>query len=362
MNANEIKDILQEKWSNTIIDNNVQGLVHIAPRCGKSQTALKTALKIKAKNILVAYPDNKIKNSWEEDIKKLSFNENIIFTTYLSIHKHIGKYDLVILDEIHLTSEAQREEIKKLLSINKKWIGLSGSLGKETIKEINTYFKAKILIEYSIEKAISDGIISNYEIYIVKCKLDKKHLTPNSKGKMLSEKEKYDNLTYVIEKLIREGKSYFMLALSRMRILQASLGKLNKTKELLEKYKNERILIFTGLTKTANSLGVNVHHSKNENEEEFIQFALGKSKFNHLAVVKIGNSGVNFYNLDKIILNSFDSNEENTTQKICRCLLLEDNPNKISQIYIITTDEEAELKKLKKSLQMFKQSKINYYE
>ena len=37
------------------------------------------------------------------------------------------------------------------------------------------------------------------------------------------------------------------------------------------------------------------------------------------------------------------------------------DPNKISHIYIVTSDEEAEIAKLKKSLQGFKQSKI-YYE
>lgn len=355
-----LKDKLQEQWSNEFIEAGCQGLIHVAPRTGKTICALRIAQKIKAKEILVVYPDNKIRNSWINDVDKIAFKANITYTTYLSLHKHILQYDFIVFDEIHATSEAQREEMKSLLKINKMWVGMSGSLSKDTVKELNCYFKAKIIIDYPIEQAISDGIISNYEIHIVKAKLDTKILTKNSKGKMLSEKQKYDNLSYVIDSLIRSGKSAFMPSLARMRILQSSIGKLNKTKELLKQFKDKRILIFTGLTKTANELGTRVHHSKDENEEDFIQFASGDSKFNHLSVVKIGNSGVTFKNLDLIILNSFDGNEESTTQKICRCLLLEKDLNKISHIYIICTDESAEITKLKKSLSMFRQAKISY--
>lgn len=360
MENNELKSKLQDVWSDMAIKADCQGLIHAAPRTGKTICALRIAQKIKAKKILVAYPDNKIRNSWMGDVEAIGFKGEIVFTTYLSLHKHIDEYDVVFLDEIHTTSETQREAITDLLKLNSKWVGLSGSLSKNTINELNEWFKAKIIVDYSIEQAIIDGIISNYEIHIVQCKLDTKILTKNSKGKLLSEKQKYDNLSYVIDMLIRQGKSFFMPSLTRMRLLQSSIGKFNKTKELLEKFKNERVLIFTGLTKTADSLGTNVHHSKDENEEDFIEFAAGTSKFNHLSVVKIGKAGVTFKNLDLIILNSFDGNEENTTQKICRCLLLEEDLDKVSHIYIIVTNEEAELKKLKKSLKMFKQSKISY--
>lgn len=356
----ELKNKLQEDWSNQAIKLGLNGILHIAPRAGKTICALKIAEKINAKNILVVYPDNKIRNSWLEDIEKTNFKANFTFTTYLSLHKHINIYDLIIYDELHSTSEAQREEIRKLLKLNKKWIGMSGSLSKDTLKELNYWFKAKIIVNYPIEQAIEDGIISNYEIHVITTKLDNKVLFKNKKGKLLTEKKQCENYTFIIEQLKREGRNIFFLALARMRLIQNSIAKINKTKELLKQFKDNRVLIFSGLTKTANAFGTTVHHSKNENEDAFINFAEGKSKFNHLAVVKIGNSGVTFKNLDKVILNYFDSNEESTAQKICRCLLLEDNPDKISHIYIICTNEEFELNWLKKALRMFKQSKISY--
>lgn len=360
MNIDQLKSNLQGKWSDVIIKSGVAGLTHIAPRSGKTRMALEVCHKIGAEDILVVYPDNKIKNSWLKDVKETDFQQEITYTTYLSLHKHVRKYDIVILDEIHASSEAQRDEIKALLKINTKWLGMSGSLSKDTITALNQYFKAKIIIDYPIEEAIRDGIISNYEIHIVTTKLDDKVLTKNKAGKMVSEKKKCENYTWVINKLREEGKSTFILALARMRLIQGSLAKINKTKELLERFKNERVLIFSGLTKTANAFGVTVHHSKNENEDEFVRFSNDESKFKHLAVVKIGNSGVTFKNLDIVILNYFDSNDESTTQKICRCLLLEEDSNKTSHIYIVCTNEEFELNWLKKALKMFKQSKITY--
>ena len=356
----DIKSKYQEQWSDIFISKGNQGLLSIAPRSGKTRCALQIATKTNCKHILVVYPDNKIKNSWLKDVKDTDYQANITYTTYLSLFKHINTYDYIFFDEIHQTSEAQREEIVKLLKINSRWAGLSGSLSSKTIKELNQYFKAKVIIDYSIEQAIKDGLISNYEIHVISCKLDDKITFKNKKGKLVTEKKMSDNYSYVIDWLRSQGKSTMFAALGRMRLIQKSVGKIEKTKELLNQFKNERVLIFNGLTVTANSFGSLVHHSKNENEEEFIKFAANKSKFNHLAVVKIGNSGVNFIELDRIILNYFDSNEENTTQKICRALLLDENPDKIAKIYIICTNEEYERIWLQKSLKMFTQSKIYY--
>jgi len=355
-----IKSKYQDKWSDDFIKAGNAGLLALAPRAGKTRTALQIAQKTKSKRILVVYPDNKIKNSWIKDIAETAFKADVTYTTYLSLHKHIQQYDYVFLDEIHQSSHAQREEIAKLLKLNSRWAGLSGSLSPATIKELNQYFKAKVIIQYSIEQAIKDGLISNYEIHVVSCKLDNKIQTKNKSGKLVTEKKASDNYGYVIDMLRSQGKNTMFAALGRMRLIQKSVGKIEATKKLLEQFKDERVLIFNGLTTTANSFGSLVHHSRNENEEEFINFANNKSKYKHLAVVKIGNSGVNFISLDRIILNYFDSNEENTTQKICRALLLDEDPEKVAMIYIICTNEDYERKWLEKSLKMFKQSKIYY--
>ena len=82
-----------------------------------------------------------------------------------------------------------------------------------------------------------------------------------------------------------------------------------------------------------------------------------------MAVVKIGNTGVTYKPLNKVIINYFDSNAENLAQKINRCMAMEyDTPDKKSHIYIISSDTNVEARWLKKALEFFDKSKIKYVE
>ncbi len=158
---------------------------------------------------------------------------------------------------------------------------------------------------------------------------------------------------------MKEGRDTMFLRLARMRIVQNSLAKLEKTKELLAKFKDERVLVFCGVTAIADKLGIPSYHSKSTEKEIFTEFAEGHG--NHLAVVKIGNTGVTYKPLNRVIINYFDSNGENLAQKINRCMAMEyNNPDKKAQIYIVCSTEEVEIKWLKKALEFFDQDKIKY--
>ncbi len=128
---------------------------------------------------------------------------------------------------------------------------------------------------------------------------------------------------------------------------------------MLKRHKDERILVFCGVTKIADQIGIPSYHSKKEEKQIFDDFVSGKGK--HLAVVKIGNTGVTYKPLNRVIINYFDSNGENLAQKINRCMAMEyDNPDKKAQIYIISSDEPVELKWLNKALEFFDKEKIKY--
>ena len=94
-------------------------------------------------------------------------------------------------------------------------------------------------------------------------------------------------------------------------------------------------------------------------KQKFEDFASGKGK--HMAVVKIGNTGVTYKPLNRVIINYFDSNAENLAQKINRCMAMEyNNPDKRAQIYIVCSDEDVEARWLKKALEFFDKSKIKF--
>ena len=359
--SKSIRDIRQLEFAQMWLDSDRRKILNLCPRFGKIRTSIHALERIKPKSILICYPDKKIEESWKEDFEELDFDDSIVtYTTHLSIKKHVGKsFDVVIIDEIHLLSEAQIEACQKLFETNNVVLGLTGTLSSWSEKTLEEELDLHVLATYPIEKAIEEGVIVDYEINVIKVPLDNSVLQ-DYKGKKKTEKKHYDGLSWVINKMQSSGGDTMFLRLARMRVIQSSLAKLNATKALLKNHKNERVLVFCGTTKIADRLGIPSYHSKSTKKEVFENFTEGEG--NHLAVVKIGNTGVTYKPLNKIIINYFDSNGENLAQKINRCMAMEyDNPDKKAQIYIITTDEIVELKWLSKALEFFDKDKIKYF-
>lgn len=357
-----LRDQRQLEFAEQWINSGKFGILLLAPRFGKIRTTINILKKLKPKTVIIAYPDNKIKESWQKDFEACNYtNSFITYTTHLSLHKYQDEaFDLVVIDEIHLLSEAQIEATKVLLENNDVVLGLTGTLSKRTEETLADELEMIVVAHYPIETAIEEGVIVDYQITVVKVPLD--DVTVNDyKGKKRTEKKQFDSYAWVIDSLERQGKNTMFLRLARMRIIQSSLAKLKMTKKILNTHKDERILVFCGTTKIADSLGIPSHHSKSKDDETFTGFAEGEG--NHMAVVKIGNTGVTYKPLNRVIINYFDSNGENLAQKVNRCMAMEyDTPDKKAHIYIISSNEEVELKWLKKALEFFDKDKITYYE
>ena len=335
------------------------GILNLCPRFGKIYTTINILEKFDPDiSILIAYPDVKIKDSWEQDFETRGYkNPNITYTTHLSMHKYAEElYDMVIIDEIHLLSDNQLDAAYQLTLKNKHILGLTGTLSSWTEAELHQRLDLPVLAHYPIEQAIEEGVIVDYQITVLKVPLDNKVIVP-IKGKERTEKKHFDACSWVIDKLEKEGKNTMMLRLKRMRLIQNSVAKLALTRQLLQKYNQERVLVFCGTTDMADNLGIPSHHSKSGDKEAFKRFAEGEG--NHMAVVKIGNTGVTYKPLNKVVLNYFDSNAENLAQKVNRCMAMEyNNPDKKADIYIISTDEPVEEKWLNKALEFFDKEKI----
>ena len=356
-----LRDQRQAEFADKWIKNGKFGILNLCPRFGKIRTSINILKHYDPHaTVLIAYPDNKIKDSWIADFEAMGYdNPNVSYTTHLSLHKYKDyQFNLVIIDEIHLLSEAQIEACKDLVAANDNVLGLTGTLSRWTEETLAQELDMVVIAEYPIHQAVEEGVIVDYEITVLRVPLD--NLTINDyKGKKRTEKKQFDNYGWVIDQMERQGKNTMFLRLGRMRIIQSSLAKLNATRRILENNPNDRILVFCGVTKTADSLGIPSYHSKSNEKQMFEDFASGKG--NHMAVVKIGNTGVTYKPLNKVIINYFDSNAENLAQKINRCMAMEyNNPDKKAQIYIISSNEEVELKWLKKALEFFDKSKIKY--
>jgi len=362
-----LRDKRQKEFAKLWLNNGRFGILNLCPRFGKIFTTINILEELKPKRVLIAYPDNKIKQSWKDDFAKRGYDDsNVTYTTHLSLKKHLDdQFDLIVIDEIHLLSEAQIEAAREMIDKHMEFshtggdvLGLTGTLSSWTEKTLEQELDLHVLATYSIDQAIREGVIVDYEITVVRVPLDNKRKN-NYKGKVRTEKAQFDAYGYVIDSLERQGKSTMFLRLARMRIIQNSIAKMEKTRDLLKRHKDERILVFCGVTKIADQIGIPSYHSKKEEKQIFDDFVSGKGK--HLAVVKIGNTGVTYKPLNRVIINYFDSNGENLAQKINRCMAMEyDNPDKKAQIYIISSDEPVELKWLNKALEFFDKEKIKY--
>lgn len=337
-----------------------KGILAIAPRVGKTFTGIKILNKLfdYSPTILICYPDNKIRTSWENDFIKWGYDktENITFCNYASIDKYSDKlFDIVFLDEIHDTSEYQRTHIEELVKNNDIICGLSGSISTDTEQELKG-LGLSVIYKYTTDQAVKDNIVSDYQIRVFLVDLDNKVKTPNKKGKLLTEKQKYDNYTYVINQMKQDGRNFMHLALTRNRLALSSLGKINYLKTIIATSR-DRFVVFCGLTEVADSLGIPSYHTKSPNDQNFKDFIDGK--IDHLALVNIGKAGITFPNLDRVIISNFSYNKEESLQVVNRCMNL-DYDGKLAFIDLICLNEPAEIKKVKESLSMLDPKKIKY--
>ena len=350
-----LRDKRQAEFADTWLNHGKFGILNLCPRFGKIRTTINILNQMNDNcTMLIAYPDNKIKQSWIEEFEEMEYiNDNITYTTHRSLHKHSGtEFDIVVIDEIHLLSEAQIGVCVDLFSQNDNILGLTGTLSRWTKRTLSEELGISVIADYPIHKAIEEGVIADYQITVVKVPLD--NITRNEYGKKKIKKTELQQFKYlsgVINKMMYSGGNSMFMRLARMRLIQSSLAKKQKTKQ--------RILVFCGVTAIADSLGIPSYHSKSKDKDALKNFAEGKGT--HMAVVKIGNTGVTYKPLNKVIINYFDSNGENLAQKINRCMAMEyDTPDKKAQIYIISSDEKVEDKWLNKALEFFDKSKIKY--
>lgn len=352
----DIREQRQREFANLWLEKKF-GIILAAPRTGKCRIAIYALQTMKFPSVLIVYPDGKIKQSWIDDFEIMKYDTSrVTYSSYVSLYKHVNeKYDVIILDEIHLTSENQINACYDLLELNRVVMGLTGTMSYETKTTLSVALDLNVIATYPIEKAVNENIITDYEITVVTVPLDTRIKQYNGK----TEKQKFDNVTWVIDKMVKEGKDPFFLRLQRMRIIQRSVSKKNKTISLLKEYENERMLVFCGLTKIADGLGIPSYHSKSSEKDVFERFVNGAIR--QLAVCRLGNTGVTYKSLNRVLINYTDSNPENLTQKLLRCASMEyDNPEKKALITIISSNEQIELNWIHKGLNFFNSSKIRY--
>lgn len=332
-----------------------RGYFNLAMRFGKCKTTIDLLIKMDVESVLIAYPDNKLRDTWMDECRLWGYdNPNITYVNFSSLKKYTEKeFDFFVIDEFHSCSENEREYAHTIMNNCTYTLGLSGTVSEET----DGYWHMEQIAAYTTEQGIEDGILADYQISVHLVDLDDSIKVKDKQGKLKTEKQKYAGYTWVIEKMKNEQRNFMHLALARNRLSQSSIGKMNYAKALLHSLKDKRVLIFTGLADVADNLGVPSYHSKSKDESAYTDFQGGKH--NHLALAAMGKVGVTYKDLDSVILLNFTYNAEESSQILNRAIKL-DYKGKIADLHILCLNEKPELKKIKESLSMLDQSKIKY--
>lgn len=336
---------------------NKQGYYNLAMRFGKCKTTLDLLSELYAFDctVLIAYPDNKLKETWQSECALWKYdNPNITYVNFSSLKKYTQYwFNVLVIDEFHSASENEIDFAKEIMSNCNYTIALSGTVSDDTIDK----WGLKEIACYSTEQGIDDGILADYKITVHLVELDDVVKIKDKNGKEKTEKQRYNGYSWVIEKLKRQREDFMHLALSRNRLSLSSIGKMNHVRKLLNKLSDKRVLVFAGLAKVADDIGIPSYHSKSKNNDAYTGFQ--KGDHNHLALAAMGKMGVTYTNLDSVILLNFTYNAEETSQILNRAIKL-DYKSKTADLHIICLNEDAELKKIKESLSMLDETKIKY--
>lgn len=228
-------------------------------------------------------------------------------------------------------------------------IGLTGYCTDSKIEELNKLLP--IIVNYSFEQAVEDGVVNDVKFIFVKFDLDK---DPNAiEVKYKDKVTKQEKVFYQSENSAYDyADETFRIALGKYERAQldAVLGKIS-TKELkaleykknmaaqnranllyngiasakiatklqgalLAKDTNNKVMVFSKYTKQADKINPYTYHSKNSDEVNDSNFA----KFNAGEIRSLGccskvNRGDNMVGLNHAILESFDSSDTQLTQR-----------------------------------------------
>lgn len=359
-----IRDIRQQEAAEAYCNYSERGaVINAAPRFGKIRASFLICNQIEATKVLLFYPRVDIKDGWEKDSQVWNYDiSGWEYSTFRSADKVIGDFDLIIIDEIH---EASVNELKKIakLTKNTRVLGLSGTITRKTSDKIENNLGLSVCYRYSIEQAVEEEVLADYIILIHYVPLDNLEKNQKSKKGFITEKQKFDQLHYVMKEAIKtEGKedwdTYFLMERMLINLVQNSISKKEYTRQLLKnQFHDKRVLVFCGTTLIADDLGIPAYHSKNKEKQLFDDFCSGEGL--HLATIKMMQSGITIKPINAGIINYTSGNPEDTAQKICRFLGAEyDNPEKKAEIHILCTDEPFQKKRIETSLMFFDKEKI----
>lgn len=352
------KNQIQNEIINTIVEADFRGIVLSSVRSGKTRillTAIKNHLKIENPRILVLYPNIDVRKSWEDECAMIGCPVDITYSTFMSIEKVMYEdWDYIVFDEAHLIPvEFKLPCAAFMAKRNKHVVFASGTYNPTTLADLRIHTSLPLIVNYTTEQAIEDGLISDYTIYI-----HKYGLNPVIKRQHGSKRKWYSTDVDELKRLSKAvdtsyGDKKFLASLNRMRFINSNGSLLNAVSNWIKQNPGKRILMFTENETFGKKFCLPMFNSKSKDDSVLTQFQ--KGEINQLCLIKKGSAGVTYPNLDNILITAINSNGENLEQMLGRSLLTD---TAHSDIHIFTTNHTFQLNWLNSALTNIDESRI----
>lgn len=352
-------------------------LLELPTSFGKSKLAIdrmkSIIVNMPSPKILIVVPRLILVKNWEKEIVKWKAKSKlpfITFSTYVSIPKHIGNWDIVIFDECQHLSERCQEALEHYTIKNS--ILLSATIKRELKDSIHNLFKGIYCFKISMKEAINEEILPDPKVYLLPLFLSHgvptESIIKNPKGVGLIEtpwanrwsfikQKKYKVRVYCTQKQYLEDldsqieywKNRYMrtksdifknkwLKLSGDRLKWLAEKKNPIIKSILDILKEERTLTFCNNILQTEELGSYCINSKNKESEKIIQ-DFNNEVIHHITACNMLNEGMNLVNCRIGIYANLNSSEIIIKQRLGR-ILRHNNPIIIIPYYKGTREEE----------------------
>lgn len=338
-----LKEILSLK------NNNI--LAELPTGYGKSKIAIELMKKRKAKRVLIVIPKNVLISNWKVEMDKWYPNSkaDIKFSTYVSIPKNKGTWDMVIFDEGHRLSDRCREA---LCDYNIKYsIILSATVSSNFKDELREVFDNLYCYKIGTKEAIESNVLPDPKVILLPLTLESKLTTeemiinPKAKGRevnipykglwaakrtknvrfkvYMTQRQYYEEISGLIEWYKKKRYLGYMknrwLHACGERLKWLSDKKVAYTQRILSKLIDVRTLTFCGSIEQTELLGEYCINSKNKESQKIIDL-FNNRKINHITAASMLDEGINLAECKVGIYNNLNSSERIIKQRLGRIL------------------------------------------
>jgi superfamily II DNA or RNA helicase len=365
-----IKDQEQRKALNLWASKGYMGSIIAGTGFGKSRCGVLAVGKLLKENekALVLVPTTQLQDQFKEEFIKWGYEDTlpqVDIICYQTAYKLEGEhYHIVVCDEIHLGISP---EYRKFFENNTydKLLCMTATTPEED--EYRTYLTNLAPTRYKItlDECVALGLVADYKIICIPISLTEEEQKAYKKANNLFVHSKYklgqfdafNQAKLILANKVQGDKGaaamFYKAIRDRKSVVQHTISKIEKSKELLKEHKKDKVLIFSGtnaftdkMAEEVNGLSYHSKKSKKQREQILDDFRSTKSKV--LCSTKALNQGFNVPDASVGIIAGLDSKALPMIQRVGRLLRL--NKNKVGVIYILYVKDSQEEKWLKNAI------------